>query len=182
MRQHIRDTFEDLQDEQVQEVVVDDYNVFVQLKTSDYANFLQFYAHLHGSTDASVSFSIRTTDAETGKRHPYFEQRRPSQLAQRAIRYFEQSTPILALDFTWTRTYGPPDGPSDNYTAYIETLTRLRDTTSPTEAQRQAVLATWTVQRIAIPNGFLRLGEVHEDVRDEDTIDLPTEIRGTMWR
>jgi hypothetical protein len=182
MKQRVRDTFEDLQDEQVKQLVVDEDNVFVQLQTADSANFLQFYAHRYGRTDGSVSFSIRTTDAETGRRHPYFEQHRPSKLARPAIDHFEQSTPIRALNFTWTRVYGPPDGPSDNYTTYLSTINRLRGTTSPANAQRQAILATWTVQRIAIPNGFLRLGEVHEEVRNEDTVDSPTEIHGTMWR
>jgi len=182
MKRHGIDTFEDLQDEGIERLVIRDDAIFVKIKTSDYTNFIQFLAEVNGGTPESVSFVIRTTDIKTGRRHPYFEHRRPTELAARAIHHFELAHDVNVLNFTWTKTFGPPNGPSDNYTAYTETLNRLQNGMTIEEARRQAVLATWTVQRIALPNGFSQIGEIQEEIRGKDSFDSPTEIHGTMLR
>lgn len=178
-------SFTDLEDECVEKIFIDDRNVFVKIKTADYANFIQFSASLSGKspdTLDTISFNVRTKDAETGQRHPYFQHRRPADLAARAIRHFDQNFSVKSLNFTWTKVFGPPEGQSDNYTAYIDTLNRLRDSMPIQNAQRQALLATWTIQKVAIPNGFTLFGELHEVVQEDDTVNSPTEVRGTMLR
>jgi hypothetical protein len=178
------DTFQDLREDCVEELTVDEGEVFIGIDTGFHTSGIQFLASVWGSDtyNPAVHFVIRTVNWETGERHPYFVKHRASVLAARAIQHFDMTRPVSGLEFSWVRELGDDGKPSDNYTTYVETRNRLRNNISIEDARREAVLATWTMQKIALPNGFTHLGKIEEKIWETDDPNLPTEIKGTVWR
>lgn len=125
--------------------------------------------HFSASLDTETNlmhFDIRTVD-DDGERHPLFEKVRAHHLAAAAIADFdEQSTDgIEGIHFAW-KSPSPQDPTerSDNYHAYMRARNHyINQGLSWQEAKRRAVFATWTVQRIALPNGFTHLDR-HEEI------------------
>lgn len=184
MVMHETDTFEDLREDCVDELTVDEGEVYISIATNCHTKGIQFLASVWGSDtyNPAVHFVIRTVDWETGERHPYFVKHQASELASRAIRHFDMTRPVSGLEFEWLRELGYCGKPSNNYTTYVEIKDRLRDTNPIKDAKRQAALATWTMQKIALPNGFVHLGEIKEEVWATDDPSRPTKIKGTAWR
>ncbi len=184
MTRHEFDTFEDLQEDCVEELTIDEGEVYISIETSCHTKGIQFLASVWGSDtyNPAVHFVIRTIDWETGERHPYFVKHRANELASRAIRHFDMTRPVNELEFSWLKELGHSGKPSNNYTTYIETRDRLRNNVSIEAAKREAALATWTVQKIALPNGFTHFGEIKEEIWATDDPNRPTEIKGTILR
>ncbi len=98
---------------------------------------------------------IITTDTR-GNRHPYFERHSASELATRAIKYFDGFGELRDLEFLWHNEYISISGlQSSNYQKHIGVRNAaLAEGIPEDEARKRAVMATWTFQRIAAPNGF----------------------------
>ena len=136
-----------------------------------------FNAYILDSDPHTVNFGIKTIDS-SGNRDPLFRQYRANELAAHAITYFKLGGDIRGINFNWMAP-GGKDVRSDNYTTYLNARNTLQAEMSPEEARVAAAYATWTVQKIAIPNGFTEIMDVHE-FRGM-TAD-PCEVTGTAWR
>ena len=110
----------------------------------------------------AVGFDIKTI-LPSGSRHAYFEEHRATELVARAISYLEQFKPIETTRFFWRAP--TRDAPrSDNFERYVEVRNRLSGEMSLEEAKIKAALATWSIQHIALPNGFANIEHVDEAV------------------
>jgi len=178
------DMYEDLYDHDASEIQITEDEFFIRARRKHPPYGILFNANMYVAigTYNAIHFVIRTKDWETGERHPYFEKHRASDLAARAIRHFEQFQPVYGIEFDWVRESGYGGEPSDNYITYIETRNRLRNEMSIKRARREAALATWTMQKIALPNGFTVLGEIDDKPWPGDDPDLPTNVKGMIWR
>lgn len=131
--------------------------------------------------DGHASFVVKTYDEFAGRRHPYFERFRATDLAVRALDYFSEEVDLVGLDFRWTRQYGDLPNPSKNFTDYINALPEQPNGIDPQQVMIGAAMQTWTAQRIAIPNGFTELHEVIEeyDYKDKDKLII---VRGAFMQ
>jgi hypothetical protein len=179
------DTFEDLAESGKEllapyeklELNIDDDHVAAHIRGTNRApRGMQFLGRLEDYEKGTAYFVIRTFNWETGERHSFFERHRASELAARAIRHFELTYPVNGIEFDWKRKPGFGREPSTNYTDYLNERNRLKNEMPIEEAQSNAVFATWTGRRIALPNGFTKLGAF------EDTPESPRSINGTIWR
>lgn len=157
-------------------VIVDAYGgnyVDIEPKHSD----VQFQASMN--EDGIVHFVIRTI-LPNNKRHPYFARHRVSELARRAIAYFDQSAGVYGIQFDWGKP--PTDSPidrSDNYSGYIQARNALATQLEYDEAKRAAVQQTWTYQHIAEPLHFTNIAQVDE--LGSDTLH-PVTVTGVILR
>lgn len=140
-----------------------------------YQDRAQFYTYIDDFEDGTICFFINSLTERTGERHPFFEKNRVSHLASRAIKHFEQNWTINGINFEWVQD---TVGLSSNYRTYLDTRNQLRRILGVDPARRQAALATWTVQRIALPNGFSNLVEL----REYGGSMTPSSVKGAMWR
>ncbi|MGI0133741.1 MAG: hypothetical protein ACREBW_02125 [Candidatus Micrarchaeaceae archaeon] len=167
------DPFVDLREDGV---IVDAYGgnyVDVEPKHSD----VQFQASMN--EERIVHFVIRTV-LPNNERHPYFARHRVSELARRAIEYFDQSGGVRGIQFDWGKppTETPVDR-SDNYKGYIDARNTLATQVEYDEAKRAAVRETWTYRHIAEPLHFTRIGQVDE--LGSDMLN-PTTVTGVILR
>lgn len=114
-----------------------------------------------------------------GQRSPYFEKHRASELARRAINYFDKHGQLRGIAFDWGKppTTSPEDR-SDNYSTYLTKRDELSQTMSIEEARKKAAQATWTYRQVASPNGFNILTRI-EEVGDPAN---PTTVKGIISR
>lgn len=131
-----------------------------------------FRARSDNLQDGTLIFSIKTVQ-EDGTRHPYFEEHRAGDIAARAIKYFEQFEPVNAIDMRWDAPQ-PGNPRSDNYTTYREARERFGQQMPYEQAKVRAAMATWTFQRIALPNGFTKIGKVNELAGTDNPISVWT--------
>ena len=136
------------------------------------------HAYILDSDPNAVNFSIKTIDA-TGTRDPFFHVYPASELATRALHHLGLSHDIQGINFSWAHPSFRPDGRSDNFTRYMQAKHDLLKTMPEDKAKILAAHATWTVQKIAIPNGYTRVADVLETGMSPDD---PGEISGTVWR
>lgn len=174
-RSALRQSFEDLATSEV-DVMITDRVVGISKKVKEGCGSF-FNAYILDSDPYAINFGIKTIDAD-GNRDPFFRQYRANELAAHAIAYFKLGGDIRGINFNWMAP-GGKDVRSDNYTAYLNARNALRGQVSPEKAKVTAAYATWTVQKVAIPNGFTEITDVHE-FRGM-TAD-PCEVTGTVWR
>jgi len=142
-----------------------------------------FNAYILDSDPYSVNFGIRTK-MQNGERDPYFRIHPASELARRAILYFESNRPIRGINFSWAAPVAPDDM-SDNYDTYVEARNALQqEGMLPEVARVEAAYRTWTVQKIALPNGFTRIDDVFETESPfaGNGADRPVQVLGTIWK
>jgi|GEM_PF-6823653 hypothetical protein len=167
------DPFADLREDGI---IVDTYGgnyVDVEPKHSD----VQFQASMN--EDRIVHFVIRTV-LPNNTRHPYFVRHRVTEIARRAIEYFDQSGAVRGIQFDWGKppTEAPVDR-SDNYSGYIDARNALVANLEYDEAKRAAVKETWTYRHIAEPLHFTGIGQVDE--LGTDALH-PTTVTGVILR
>lgn len=175
---HAHSSFDDLLQAGV-EVNVTDNGVYISAEDDANKNFIGpfFNAYILDSDPNSVNFAINTTK-QGGDRHPYFQANRAHHLAARALNHLQLFNDINAINFEWYMPVFPGER-SDNYTAYVDAKKLLTGSMSPEDVRTEAAYATWTVQQIALPNGFTKIPYV---IERDGTSQEPGEVKGKILK